>query len=176
MTKPGLKAISMLIVGTVLIIIFLVLALLFMPQNGIPEFEITDQQGSWQSQGEIAVFDDEIYPGGEGSYEFIIRSECTERLVYGFRLSEFLVNIGQDTRPFMQYRLKKDNVYIDDGEWHYVGLDYNDIIILPGSEHLMTLEWRWPFESGLDANDTLLGVAGGKLGVSLFLWAEVRYE
>lgn len=176
MTKPGLKAMMLLIVGTILIIIFVVLALLLAPQQAIPEFEITDQQGVWRAQGEIAVFDSKIHPGRFGSYEFIIKNESTERLIYGFRLSEYLKNSNQDVNPFMQYRLKVNGDYVGDGEWHYVGIDYNNLIILPSSELLMTLEWHWPFESGQDRNDTLIGTAGGELGVNLFLWAEVVYD
>lgn len=174
-SKPALAA----IIATVLLMIFIVVALLLEPVEAIPEFNITDQGGEWKAQGTIAVFDDTIQPKSEGTYKFIIKSECTEVLEYGFRLSEYINADNIDNvNPFMQYRLKVDNLYLGDGDWHYVGMNYNGIEILPGTEHLMTLEWRWPFEidDEHDKNDTLIGRAGGKLSVEIFIWAEVVVE
>lgn len=162
----------MVLVAIIMVVIFVVLALLFAPKPSIPEFEITDQGGEWRAQGEIAVFDDKIQPGSEGEYKFAIKNESDAYLRYGFKLSEYIGNINQDANPFMQYRLKVDNIPLDD-EWHYVGLNYADISIAPGSKNIVTLEWRWPFESGKDDNDTLVGFDQGQLSVWLFLWAEV---
>ena len=171
----ALTVLLMALIATLLIIIFVVLAFIFAPKAAIPEFEITDQDGGWKAQGEIAVFDDKIHPGSEGTYKFIIKNESDVTLRYGFRLSEYIGNINQDSDSFMQYRLKVDNIPIDD-QWHYAGLDYNNIEILSGSRHTMTLEWRWPFENDSDGNDTAIGSAEGQLSVWLFLWAEVVYD
>ncbi|MCH5156804.1 MAG: hypothetical protein J1G02_02875 [Clostridiales bacterium] len=171
----ALTVLLMAIIATILIIIFVVFALIFAPKSSIPEFEITDQDGGWKAQGEIAVFDDKIKPGSEGTYKFIIKNESDYSLRYGFKLSEYIGNINQNSDSFMQYRLKVDNVPIDD-EWHYAGLDYNNIEILPSSKHIMTLEWRWPFENDRDGNDTVVGRAEGQLSVWMFLWAEVIYD
>lgn len=175
-SKPLLAA----IIATILLIIFIVIALLLAPGDVIPEFSLTDQNGDWdaQAQGKIAVFDDTIQPGSEGTYKFIIKNETEGNLIYGFKLSEYLNNDNVDVNPFMQYRIKLDNVYLGDGDWHYVGIDYNDMEILPGTEHLMTLEWRWPYEideTG-NANDTLVGRTGGSLSVHIFVWAEISAE
>lgn len=179
--KSSLRALLVMIVATVVLIIFLVIALLLVPQSAIPEFAITDQNGDWdaQAQGKIAVFDDKIYPSYEGKYEFIIRNESKATLEYGFRLSEYLNNLNVDNvSPFMMYRLKTENIYLGDGEYHYTGVDYGLITIEPGSEHRMTLEFIWPYEidDEHDTKDTLLGVAGGKLSVHIFIWASVVEE
>ena len=172
--NPALIVVLMCIIATILIIVFLVVALLLAHRGSIPEFEIADQNGEWKAQGEIAVFDNKIKPGSEGSYKFIIKNESGEKLRYGFELTEY---VGKDNLDitFMQYRLKMDNVPIDD-DWHYAGMEYKDIEILPGSRHLMTLEWRWPFESGNDSNDTLVGRSEGQLSVRMNLWAEIIYD
>ena len=173
--NPALTAVLMCIIATILIIIFLVVALVLAHKMSVPEFEITDKNGEWTAQGEIAVFDNKIKPGSEGAYNFIIRNDSDQKLKYGFKLSEYIGKNIQDLNPFMQYRLKVDNIPIDD-EWHYAGVNYNDIEILPGSKHLMALEWRWPFESGNDSNDTLIGRMEGQLSVRLELWAEIVYD
>lgn len=174
------KPILATIIATVLLIIFIVVALLLAPGDTIPEFSITDQNGDWdaQDQGKIAVFNDKIHPDAKGEYKFIIKNETAETLMYGFRLSEYLGNLNVDADPFMMYRIKTDNIYLGDGEYHFVGANYAEIEILPGSEHIMTLEWWWPFELDKehDANDTLVGIAGGKLSVHIFIWAEVVPE
>lgn len=174
--KPLLAA----IIATILLIIFIVVALLLAPSEAIPEFAINDQNGDWdaQAQGKIAVFDDKIYPSYEGDYQFIIKNESEQNLEYGFRLSEYLNNLNVDANPFMMYRLKRDNQYLGDGQYHYVGVDYGMMTIEPGSEHRFTLEFIWPYEidDEHNANDTLIGVAGGKLSVHIFIWAEVSEE
>lgn len=180
--RPTLKPLAIVLAAVIIITIFIILALLLAPGDSLPEFEITDQNGVWRSQGPLVVFDDLIKPGSKGEYKFIIRNESDADLSYGIRLSEYLDNINHDAEAFMLYRLKVGNIYIDNSDWHQVDykynnvLDYNEIIILPGSEQLMTLEWWWPFESGRDENDTLIGTTGGKLSVTFFLWAEVVEE
>ena len=169
--NPALTVVLMCIIATILIIVFLVVALIIAYKITIPEFEITDQNGEWTAQGEIAVFDNKINPGSEGEYKFIIKNDSGEKLKYGFKLSE-QIGSNNEVSPFMQYRLKMDNIPLDD-EWHYAGVDYSDIEILSGSKHLMTLEWRWPFESGNDINDTLIGSTQGQLSVHMSLWAEI---
>lgn len=177
LSRSSLRAIGVMIIATVLLIIFLIIALLLAPGDHIPTFSITDQMGDWdaQAQGKIAVFDDIIEPSAEGEYTFVIKNESDVKLSYGFRLSEYLNNNTVKVNPFMQYRVRRDNQYLGDGEWHYVGFDYANLEILSGSEQEMALEWRWPYEidEDHDANDTLIGVAGGTLSVHIFIWAEV---
>ena len=168
------KLVGMLIVATVLLIVFLVIALLLAPRDSIPEFEITDRQGSWEAQGTIAVFDDTIQPGSNGQYYFILKNDSESVLRYGINLKEYFNGAPKEMLPFMQYRLKMNGKFLDDEEWHYINdIDYNDILIIPDTEQLMELEWRWVFEDGKDENDTLIGHTGGKLSVVFFVWAEV---
>lgn len=166
------------IIGTILLIMFIVVALLLQPVEALPVFTITDQNGDWdaQAQGRIAIFDGTIHPGKTGKYEFVIQNDSDETLIYGFRLTEYLNNSNYDHYAFMNYRLWQDDIPLGDGKYHTVGVDFNNIRILPGSRHTMTLEWYWPFEAGHDEADTLLGRVGGKLGVHIFIWAEVAEE
>lgn len=173
--NPALIVTLMCIIATILIIIFIVVAFVIAPKASIPEFEITDQQGEWKAQGKIAVFDDKIMPGSEGQYQFIIKNDSEHKLRYGFNLSENIGNINQNANPFMQYRLKIDNIVVSE-QWQYAGFDYSEIEILSGSKHLVTLEWRWPFEGGNDGNDTLVGFTDGQLSVWMNLLAEVVYD
>ena len=178
--RPLSRPVMILLVTTFILMIFVFVALLLLPGEIIPEFSITDRKGSWESQGTIAVFDEKIKPGSEGEYSFILKSETADcPLRYGIRFHEYLSNEIEGAEKFMQYRLKLDGVNIDsdDTGWHYVNeLDYYDIIILPGTEHLFTLEWRWPFEIGKDDNDTLIGRVGGKYSLVFYAWAEVMEE
>lgn len=166
------------IIGTVVLIIFIIIAILLAPVEVLPEFSLRDQNGDWdaQDQGTIAVFDDIIAPGDGGAYKFIIKNDTTENLKYSFKLDEIL-NTNGNVEPFMLYRLKYNDVYLDD-DYHQVGFVYGDIEIRPGSEHTMTLEWLWPFEidDEHNVNDTLVGVIGGKLSVHIFIWAEIVEE
>lgn len=168
------KPLMVMIIATTLLIIFIVVALLFEPQASIPEFNIYDQNGDWdaQAQGKIAVFDDTIYPGLDGEYEFKIKNVSDTKLSYGFRLTEYLNNTNFDAKSFMMYRLKMDGVPLGDYSWQRVGFDYSEMEIEAGSEHRMTLEWWWPFDEN-DENDTLIGRTGGSLSVHIFIWAEV---
>lgn len=174
------KPLLVTIIATVLLIVFIVLALLIAPTDQVPTFTLTDQNGDWQlqDQGQIGVFDNKIQPDSHGEYKFVIKNETEATLMYGFKLSEYLGNLNVDAEPFMLYRIKFDNKYIDSEDWHYVGLNYNGIEILPGSEHIMTLEWHWPFytDGEHDENDTRIGMAAGKLSVHIFIWAEVLPE
>lgn len=173
--KTALTVTLMCIIATILIIIFIVIAIVFVNKSSIPEFAITDNNGEWKAQGEIALFDDTIKPGSEGTYQFIIKNDSDQKLRYGFNLSEYIGNVSLDINPFMQYRLRVNNKLIDD-QWQYAGVDFTDIDILPGSKHIVTLEWRWPFESGNDSNDTLIGRAEGQLSVCMNLWAEIIHD
>lgn len=177
-TRPALLPILMALAALIFITIFVIVALLLVPQKDLPTFDVYDQMGEWdaQGQGEIAVFDDTIKPGDKGTYDFIIRNVSDTELDYGFRLKEYLDLVPQDATPFMLYRIKMDGVYLGGNEWHYAGLDYYGMTIQPGSEHKMTLEWWWVFELDAEhnANDTLIGISGGELKVNIFIWAEIN--
>ena len=179
--KSSLKALSMAIVATILLIIFLVIALLLMPRPYIPEFEIGlrdwIKQQQWETHGEIAIFDEKIHPGSGGEFEFIITNESETDLQFGIVFTEYLETTAS-AHPFMQYRLKMNNVYIaKDSEWRHASqMNFQNLRILPSTSQLFTLEWRWEFENGTDANDTLIGRAGGELSIHCLVLAEVYPE
>lgn len=182
--RSGVRAMAMGIIATVLLMIFIVIALLLVPKPSLPTFEITDDQGTWTPEKRIAVFPKTIKPGDRGVYEFIIRNESDEMMRYGVKMKEYLDKAPVGAHPFMKYRIKFDDIYIYgrdilgnkvDGEiWQYQGFEYFGVTIESGSEHRMTLEWWWDFY-GDDVNDTLLGSStdGCKLSVWVYLAAEV---
>ena len=179
--KKSVKAITMAIAGTVLLIIFLIIALLLAPVDYIPEFNIQERDkvsgGTyWDAHGQVAVFSDKIKPGDSGYYEFILVSECEADLSCVIVFTEYL-NTTAAAHPFMLYRITMDGVPLGDGEFHFApDIDHANFEILPGDRHSMKLEWKWEFENGTDENDTLLGIAGGKLSVEFYVGAEVIYN
>ena len=168
----------MAIAATVLLIIFLIVALLLAPVEYIPEFNIQERNkvdgGTyWDAHGKVAVFNEKIKPGDSGTYEFILVSECEADLRCVIRLTEYL-NTTAAAHPFMLYRITMDDVPLGDGEYHYApDIDHANFTCLPGDRHLMKLEWKWEFENGTDGNDTLIGVAGGSLSIQFYVGAEV---
>lgn len=178
------RPLLVIIVATVLLILFLVVALLLAPKDHLPEFSITDRMGSWEEQGPLdGIFDGDIHPGRSGEYKFILKNESEVTLRYGIKLTEYL-ETSVTVLPFMRYRLKRDGEFLgnEKGEWHTLNeieTDINNletwgITILPGTEQLFILEWYWPYESGNDENDTLVGVAGGNVNLHFFIWAQVE--
>lgn len=173
-SKPLLVA----IIGTVVLIIFIIIAILLAPVEVLPEFELKDRNGDFDAEDNhrIAVFDDIIHPDSHGEYQFIIKNVTDETLRYSVDLYEML-NTDANIPPFMQYKLYQDGTPLSDN-YHTVKFMYGEITILPGAQHLMTLEWWWPFEIDDEHNqyDTLIGVLGGKLSVHAHVWAEIVEE
>lgn len=171
----------MAIVATVLLIVFLVIALLLAPRSYVPEFDIRVRDWMYGEQqieahGKIAVFDDKIKPGDSGSFDFILVNETGTELTFGITFTEYLETVAA-AHPFMQYRLSQNDIYVTEhSEWRYANqMDFHNIRILPDTRQLFTLEWRWEFENGTDSNDTLIGRAGGELSIHFLVLAEV-YE
>lgn len=164
---------------------FVFVSLINTPISGdpIPSFDVIDNNGTWEKQGTIAVFDSKIYPGKSGKYEFIMTNESVGKLLYGLSLSEETYYGNLEYNYFMQYRLKMNNQYIsnyeqkDPEEWLRADeLVYEEIVFLPDTQHLITLEWQWPFESGRDEEDTLFGIEAGKYSIVLSVKAEVYID
>lgn len=93
-----------------------------------------------------------IAPNSSGSYQFCIKNESENYIVYHIYFVDemnYFVN--------MKYRLKIDNIYIRGNENSYVGideLDVENITVLKNSINLYTLEWYWEDE---DEADSLVG-------------------
>ena len=51
---------------------------------------------------------------------------------------------------------------------------FDDMVILPQTQHSFTLEWNWLFDGGSDDNDTLIGTDGGKISMVLQLTAQEK--
>lgn len=144
--------------------------------NIIPEFCFVDQGGNlgYELQGRIAVLDkDYLVPGSAGEYQFIIKNDTNEVLRYGFIFQDILGNERPD-KPFIEYRVQKDNMYLNDAQWDYAGYSYADIIIQPASEHMMKLQWRFLFEAGDDI--TYGDLRDKQFSINLFVWADINEE
>ena len=136
-----------------------------------PEFTITNQNGDWAAQGQIAVLGDGcLAPGTTGEYQFIIKSDSAETLTYRFTLSEYLDNVGIDD-PFMMYRVAFNNMYLSE-DWHYADYVYGAMQILPNSEHVITLQWQFPFDAEHDF--TYDDFKDKQLALNIYIWAEVN--
>ena len=66
----------------------------------------------------------------------------------------------------MEYRIRMNNAYILGGEDEWHSMNDSVILISPlyfakSSTQFLTIEWRWPFDSGNDEDDTLAGEAAG---------------
>ena len=150
----------------------------------IPVFDVVDNNGNWEEQGTIEVFDDaKIYPGKSGKYEFVMTNESVGKLLYGLSLSKEIYYGNLEYNYFMQYRLKMNNKYISNykeknpEEWLRADeLIYENIVFLPATQQLMTLEWQWPFESGNDESDTQFGIEASKYSIVLSVKAEVYID
>ncbi len=178
--RPVLKPLLVAIIATCFVLIFILIAFLLAPQEPPPEkpeFDIAlrDWNGvqRWEAHGRIAIFDDNISPGSQGEYEFILKNESDTMLRFGITLTEYL-NTSKAAHPFMQYRLKMNGDYLGEGSaWRYAtDVDHQNIEILPHTSQLITLEWYWDF-NGDDNNDTLIGIAGGELSIHCLVLAEV---
>ncbi len=97
------------------------------------------------------VVDGKIAPGGENSYQFIIRNNNTFNIMYSLTLIE-----TNDYNINMKYRLKKNERYVsgDDDTWVTYDELKQDFQNLSSKNYdVYTLDWKW-FES---ENDTQIG-------------------
>ena len=123
---------------------------------------LSDEVGLVTADREIGVFDKTIHPGSEGEFDFEIINPHAKNIVYEMDVKQYYN--GQEVTDFpMFYKLKMNNVYIAglDNWVSYSSLSFANLIIPDNSTQSFTLEWCWPFESGDDEHDTLLGVDNG---------------
>ena len=169
-----LCALVLLLVATIVFI-----SLINLPFKGRPIIDIRDNNGTWEAQGTIGVFDSTLKPGSSGEYEFVIRNPYNVDLSYSFHIEDkYEGNIETDYFP-LTFRLRMNNKRVpadgfsDTDKWLTVDeLRYTELQMPAASDQAFTLEWRWAFESGNDGNDTLLGEDGGKISLILTLTAE----
>ena len=181
--KRNKTAISILIISSVMLILVIILAALLTvkpTKDKTPVFSIKDNGGDWGTQGTIAVLDQTIKPGSEGKYEFVIKNDTNVELDYNFSIEEHYEKANDENEEApslsLQYRLKMNNSYLNsESEWKSASeLNYTGLRFLQGSQQLMTLEWRWPFE-GNDEEDTTLGKYPGTYSLVLNVEATI-YE
>lgn len=151
-------------------------ALLSLPvsETERPVIEIGDSNGDWETQAAIAVFDKPIRPGDSGEYAFALKNANTYEMQYAFSLSPHYENGEIEYFP-LRFRLKMNNVLMETDEWQSIeDLSFAEMFILPETTQSFTLEWRWPFESGADEKDTVIGAQGGKITMFINVTAQAR--
>ena len=148
-------------------------ALIGTPFDGRPIADIKDENGSWEAQTVVGVFDDKVLPGSGGEYGFIVRNPHDVTLYYSFSIrARYVGELETDYFP-ITFRLKMNNAVIGTQSWLTAEeLNYSELLILPESEQAFGLEWRWAFDGGNDENDTLIGADGGKISLVLELTAQ----
>ncbi len=147
-----------------------------LPKDDIPVIAVKDHNGDWKAQGTVAVLDEKIHPDSNGEYEFIIRNANDVRLYYEFSIEEYYNGKPAENFP-LEYRVRVNNDLVGSEDWLSAEeLHFKDLIFLPQSDYLVTLEWRWQFESGNDELDTTFGRDGGTYTLELFLTAETIDE
>lgn len=139
----------------------------------IPVIEVSDSDGEWSTR-EIAVFDGKIQPGSFGEYQFVLNNPHDLEMAYSFYIEPKYEGEIIPAFPIL-FRIKMNNVILQTEEWRTVDkLEFEDLNILPNARQSFTLEWNWPFESGMDGNDTAIGSDGGKISIALSLIAQAR--
>ena len=105
---------------------------------------------------ENVYFDNrKIAPGVSGTYDFDVINNRKSKVKYKINSS----NINSSNIN-LQYRLKRDNEYVIGNESTWVSisnLNLTNILLNSGSIHSYTLEWKWPYEGGIDNLDTQIG-------------------
>ena len=113
--------------------------------------------------------DDVIAPGTSGEYVFRLKNTDRVPLIYSVVLDGFFsVENTEYLIPVLVRMKGQDGSYLigSDTEWSSISelKNISDAGTLRGrASRTYTLEWMWPFESGDDALDTMLG--NGTMGV-----------
>ena len=145
----------------------------YIPEDYTPVITVYDANGSWGNYGTVAVFDDKIYPGTSGVYEFHIKNSNNFEVEYSFSLDHFYDNEELSSFPLL-YKLKLGKTYLTDKWANANELVFDSIIINSKKTQEFVLEWFWPFENEVDNNiDTWLGADHGKYVLNINLTAQV---
>lgn len=126
--------------------------------NLVSSIEITENEIEWGKIVDLDIFSNPefdnkkmIAPKSTSTYKFAIENKTNKQVVYNI-----LMNETNEFNINMKYKLKLDNVYIIGDETTFVDVDemnLNNIIVMPNSTNLYTLEWYWEE----DENDTSIG-------------------
>lgn len=154
-------------------LVIAVVALIDTPDNSMPRIVLGDDGGLVTADREIGVFDDTIHPGTEGIFEYEIINPHSKGMSYTMDVDQYYNNEIIEEFP-MRYKLKMNNQYIASlDEWvDSSSLEFTNLIIEADSSTGFTLEWCWPFESGNDEYDTLLGIDNGDYHIVVSITAQ----
>lgn len=124
---------------------------------------VDDNNGLYVFQKSLKIFENpafaftnKVAPGVSNSYDFKVHNETNNVIRYNIDFleeSEYAVN--------MQYRLRRGSNYVIGGENNWVSAKDLKMTTLKqlASDGVdgYTLDWRWPYEDGKDAQDTEAG-------------------
>ena len=125
--------------------------------------------------------DDVIAPGTEGTYNIRVRNTRDVEVYYSLVIGGYLSDKDSGLPIPILVRMKgASGEYVIGAENLWVPLEELRDVTDAGSlkadqSRVYTLEWKWPFESGNDAYDTLLGNGGGKVEDSLLADEDVEF-
>ena len=131
------------------------------------ESDLTLFHASYANEaGELTAFsssgDHIVAPGTEGQYTIRLKNTGDTLLYFTLTLDGFF-STDQDHHIPICVRLKGiDGDYLIGGKDEWTPIDQLRNIsdtgsLEPKATHLYTLEWMWPYESGMDDLDTMLG-------------------
>lgn len=142
--------------------------------NEVPVVNIKDNiSGGWSKETKVKVFDEQIYPGCEGEYEFIINNDSIQKIEYSVDITQYYN--GEEVEHFpILYRLKKEYKYLTGNSWVEASeLSFDELLLTGGKDQTFVLEWKWPFEGESDLEDTLLGYNQGEYYIGINVKAEI---
>ena len=155
-----------------LAIVLLVMLDMLLPSNNRHESAIvSDNTSGWFELIPVDIFGDEkIAPGTEGEHDVSVKNTSNYEMKY-----ELSVYTSEGYIP-LEYRVKVKDEYVlgSEQEWLRVtaleGARRSQGSIPSGGKLDLTIEWRWPFESGGDELDTQIGASASqeKLYVTVF--------
>ena len=138
----------------------------FMPFAHQPVVEITDNNGSWSAQKNIAVFDKTLKPGTNGEYSFVIRNSQSFNMSCSIEFVKIVNNVDTDYFP-LEFQLLMNNQVVGGGWQSIDDFKFDDLTISSNSDLSFCLQWRWQFESGHDSNDTELAIHNGSISIQI---------
>ena len=123
---------------------------------------VDDKNGNYIYQQKLEIFNNaafeytnKIAPGVSNTYNFVVHNSTDTKLKYYLEMyeaSEYKVNL--------KYRLKRNNSYIIGNENNWVTADELKTEfskINADSSDNYSLDWKWVYDDGKDAADTLAG-------------------
>ena len=140
---------------------------------------VDDNNGLYVFQKNLKIFENpafaytnKVAPGVSNSYDFKVHNETNNAIRYNIDFleeSEYTVN--------MQYRLRRGNNYVIGSENNWVsGKDLKMTTLKQLASDGVdgyTLDWKWPYEDGKDAQDT---EAGEKMASEYVLSIKVNFK